>query len=161
MSTLYDITGEFLELYELMTDPDCDEDAIQGSLESLVGELEVKAGGYSKVIKTLEMEQKAAEDVAKAFTEKATVRKNHIKRMKDALLHAMDVAGLNQVAAGDFTIRIQKNGGKEPLKITGDVPDNMMRVIMEPDNDRIREYLSEHEADWAHLEERGRHIVIK
>jgi hypothetical protein len=161
MSTLFGITDKFFDLYELMTDPEADEEALQGSLEVLTGELEVKAEGYTKVIKTLEMEQKAAEEVAKTFTEKATVRKNNIKRMKEALHHAMDVAGLKEVPAGEFTIKIQKNGGKEPLKITGDVPDSMMRIIMEPDNERIREYLADHEADWAHLEERGSHIVIK
>ena len=60
-----------------------------------------------------------------------------------------------------FTFKIQKNGGMQPLKIDGEVPQNMTKVIVEPDNDKIREFLKENTCDWAHLEERGSHIVIK
>ena len=59
-----------------------------------------------------------------------------------------------------FTFKIQKNGGMQPLKIDGEVPQNMTKVIVEPDNDKIREFLKENTCDWAHLEERGSHIVI-
>ena len=98
------------------------------------------------------------------FKQKATVRKNNIKRMKEALCAAMIATGHDDKAglsAGDFTLKVQNNGGVQPLKITGDVPPSMMKVIYEPDNERIREYLKENNADWAHLEERGRHLAIK
>ena len=95
------------------------------------------------------------------FADKAKVRENHIKRMKEALKMAMETAGTDQIAAGAFTIKLQKNGGLQPLKITGEVPDNMTKVIVEPDTDRIREFLKDNECEWAHLEERGKHIVIK
>ena len=45
--------------------------------------------------------------------------------------------------------------------VDGDVPENMTKVIVEPDTDRIREFLKDNECEWAHLEERGKHIVIK
>ena len=161
MGTLFDITAEFQQLYELATDPDCDEELFQGTLEALTGELEVKASGYTNVIKQLEMEAKQADEISKMFADKKKVRENHIKRMKEALKYAMETAGLEKIAADPFTIKIQKNGGLQPLKITGDIPPEMMRVIYEPDNDRIREFLAENEAEWGHLEERGTHIVIK
>ena len=162
MSTLYEITQEFALLYDMATDPECDEEAFAGSLEALTGELEMKSSGYVSVIKQLEMEQKQAEEVSKAFAEKAKVRKNHIQRMKDAMKFAMETADLKSIEAGAYTVKIQNNGGKEPLKITGDVPDNMMHVILEPDNEKIREYVMEHtDCEWAHLEPRGTHIVIR
>lgn len=161
MGTLFDITEEFEALYEMGADPECDEEAFQGTLESLMGEIEVKGCGYTQVIKQLEMEQKQAEEVSKMFADKATVRKNHIKRMKEALKMAMETIGADEIPAGVFTIKLQKNGGLQPLKITGDVPQNMTKVIVEPDNDKIREFLKDNECEWAHLEERGKHIVIK
>lgn len=161
MGTLFDITEEFRALYEMGADPECDEEAFQGTLESLMGEIEIKGCGYTQVIKQLEMEQKQAEEVSKMFADKANVRKNHIKRMKDALKMAMETIGTDQIMAGAFTIKLQKNGGLQPLKITGDVPQNMTKVIVEPDNDKIREFLKDNECEWAHLEERGKHIVIK
>ena len=162
MATLFEITQEFELLYEMGADPDCDEEAFEGTLEALTGELEVKAKGYVAVMKQLEMEQKQAEEVSKAFAEKAKTRKNHITRMKDALKMAMETADLKSIEAGAFTVKIAGNGGKEPLKITGDVPDNMMRIVMEPDTEKIRDYVTEHpECEWAHIEPRGTHIVIK
>lgn len=161
MGTLFDITEDFRSLYELATDPECDEQVFQDTLEGLMGELEIKSCGYVNVIKQLDMEAKQAKEVSQMFADKAKVRENHIKRMKEALKMAMETAGTDQIAAGAFTIKLQKNGGLQPLKITGEVPDNMTKVIVEPDTDRIREYLKDNECEWAHLEERGKHIVIK
>lgn len=159
--TLFDIVGEFHELYELATDPEVDPQILADSLESVQGQLEVKASGYVQVIKQLEMEAKQADEVAKAFNEKKKIRENNIKRLKEALKGAMEATGQSQVAAGDFTIKLQKNGGLAPLTITGEVPQNMTKVIVEPDGDKIREFLKNNECEWARLEERGMHIVIK
>lgn len=161
MGTLFDITEDFRALYELATDPECDEEVFEGTLEGLMGELEVKSCGYANVMKQLDMEAKQAKEVSKMFADKAKVRENHIKRMKEALQNAMEVAGTDSLAAGAFTIKLQKNGGLQPLIITGEVPQNMTKVIVEPDNEKIREFLKDNEVEWAHLEERGKHVVIK
>lgn len=160
--TIFEIVGQYQAIYNMMTDPECEWDEIMPVIDALDGQLADKARGYVHVIKQIEMEQKQAEELSKAFAEKAAVRKNNVKRLKETILNAMQMSGLSSVDAGEFTIKVQKNGGKEPLKITGEVPDNMMKVIYEPDNDRIREYLTENpDCEWAHLEERGQHIVIR
>lgn len=160
--TLFDIVGEFLELYNMATSEEVEaEEAFIDTLESLKGELETKSSGYVAVINRLEAEQAKAEEIAKAYSAVAKSRKNAIKRMKDTLLLAMDSLDKTEMPAGDLTIKIKKNGGLQPLVIDGDVPDNMTRVIVEPDNDKIRNFLKDNECEWAHLEERGRHIEIK
>jgi hypothetical protein len=161
MSTLFSLKEEFLALYELAVAED-DEQAFLDTLESLKGELEVKAGGYTHVIKQLEMEVGECDKVVAAFKHKKEVRENHIKRMKQALMEAMDVAGVDSIPAGEYTLKIQKNGGLQPLKIDGDVPDSFTKIIVEPDNDKIRQALKNgKELGFAHLEERGRHLNIK
>ena len=163
MGTLFDIQGEFQQLYELATDPEMDEQIFADTLEALVGELEVKGRGYVQVIKQLDMEAKQAKEISQQFAAKQKTRENNIKRMKDALKAAMETAQIEKLEAEPFTIKIQKNGGLQPLVIDDmdAVPDNMMKVIVEPDNDKIRAFLAENEAEWGHLEERGTHIVIK
>ena len=161
MGSIFDIQGEMQELYLMGTDPDIDPQVFADTLEALKGELEIKSCGYVQVIKQMDMEAKQAEEVSKAFAEKAKVRKNNIKRMKDTLQWVMETQGLKEMPAGAWTIKLQKNGGVAPLEITGEVPQNMTKVIVEPDNDKIREYLKDNECDWAHLGERGQHIVIK
>lgn len=165
MGTLFEITNEFQALYEFATTAELgelDEQAYADTLNGLIGELEIKSAGYVAVINQLDMEQKKAEELAKAFKEKADVRKNNIKRLKDALKWAMINTGQKEITAGDFIIKLQNNGGKAPLKITGAVPDNFKRIIYEDDTELIRKRLEEgEELDFAHLEERGKHIVIK
>ena len=165
MGTLFEITNEFQALYEFATTAELgelDEQAYADTLNGLIGELEIKSAGYVAVINQLDMEQKKAEELAKAFKEKADVRKNNIKRLKDALKWAMINTGQKEITAGDFTIKLQNNGGKAPLKITGAVPDNFKRIIYEVDTELIRKRLEVgEELDFAHLEERGKHIVIK
>lgn len=164
MNSLYSLTNEAKKLYELATDPDTDPEVFQDTLEGLMGEIEIKASGYAYVLRMLDMETKEAEEVSKMFADKAKVRKNNIKRMKETLMYAMTKLNKTELAAGDFTFKIQKNGGIQPLKIDGEVPDNMTKVIIEPDNDKIREFLKDipgQKCEWAHLEGRGQHIVIK
>ena len=161
-ATLFDIVGEFQDLYELATSEEIEsEEAFIDTLESLKGELEAKSSGYVAVINRLDMEQKKADEIVKRYQALRDSRKNAIKRMKDTLMMAMDSLDRTEMPAGDLTIKIKKNGGVQPLVINGVVPDNMNKVIVEPDNEKIRAFLKENECDWAYLEERGRHIEIK
>lgn len=162
-TTLFDIIGEYQQLYELATsEEEQAEQVFIDTLESIKGELDIKSAGYVAVINRLEAEMAKADEVAKAYASVAKSRKNAIKRMKDTLLYAMDVMDVTEMSAGDLTIKIKKNGGMQPLVIDGDVPDSLTKVTIEPDNDKIRAYLKEHDdCEFAHLEERGRHIEIK
>lgn len=159
--TLFEIVDDYQNLYELATDPDTDPEVFNDTLEAIKGALEVKSGGYVNVIKQLEMEAKQADEVSEMFKAKAEVRKNNIKRMKEMLKSALEATNQESLTAGAYTIKLQKNGGVQPLVIDGDVPQNMTKIVVEPDNAKIREYLKDHSCEWAHLEERGKHIVIK
>ena len=163
MGTLYEITNELEMLYEMATDPDCDPQVLTDTIEGVMGELESKASSCVYVMKQLEMEQEKAEAVSKEFSDKAKVRANSLKRIKESILLTMDRLGLKELEAGDYTIKIQKNGGKEPLVLDHPeaVPDNLTKVTIEPDKEKIREYLKDNSVTWAHIEPRGRHISIK
>lgn len=162
--TLFDIKGEFFRLYELAVqndDPECEE-AFNNALDDLKTDLAGKSAGYVHVIKQLDMEADECDKVIEAFKAKKEARKNHIAKMKNALLDAMDAAQLTELKAGEYTLKIAKNGGKQPLVIDSTVPDNYMKIKYEPDNDLIRTAIEEgKEINFAHLEERGRHLNIK
>ena len=162
MSTLFELTNEFSELYSMLTDPEADLQCVNDTLDAVKGEIEIKASGYVAVLQQMEMEQQKADELAKAFKAKADIRKNSIKRLKDAMKWAMLEMKTDKIDAGDFTIKLQKNGGKQPLQIIGEVPDNFKRIIYEDDTELIRKHLEDGEKlDFAYLEERGSHVVIK
>ena len=54
MAALYELTGEFLQLMDMLEDEECDEQCIMDTLESIEYEIEDKADGYAKIIKSLE-----------------------------------------------------------------------------------------------------------
>ena len=161
MGTLFELTNECLELYNLAED---DEQAFLDTLESLQGEIAQKASSYVDLIDTLDMEAKAAEQKCNLFKARMEARKNAVKRLKNALLTAMQMLDVKEMQAGDYKLKIAKNGGLQPLKITGDVPDNMTKVTVEPDNEKIRAFLKEqpdNACEWAELQDRGVHLTIK
>lgn len=163
-NTLFDIVGEFQQLYDMaVSEEEQSEQVFIDTLDSLKGELETKSCGYVAVLNKLEMEQKKADEIVKTYQAVSRSRKNSIKRMKDTLMYAMDGLGKTEIPAGDFTIKIKNNGGVQPMVIDlpDQVPDNMTKITVEPDGDKIRAFLKENECEWAHLEERGRHIEVK
>ena len=162
MSTLFELTDEFQWLHEMAADPEVDPDVFSDTLEALTGELEVKGRGYVSVIKQLEMEAKQAKEISQQFADKQKTRENHIKQMKEALLFAMTKIGMDQIEAGEWTIKVQKNGGLQPMVIDGEVPENFKRITIDDDKEKIRKALENGEKlDFVRLEERGKHICIK
>lgn len=163
MATLYELSAEFQQLYEIAQDDD-DPKALIDTLQGMMAEVETKAEGYALVMKQLDMEIKQADEEMRFWKAKKEARENNVKRMKNALLQAMETMQIKELPAGKFTFKIHKNGGKAPMEITGEVPDNMTKVIVEPDNDKIRDYLESQpgqRCEWAMLRERGNHVVIK
>jgi hypothetical protein len=162
MATLYELRDEYLELLSMMEDPDVDPQTLADTMEGIEGELEDKAESYCVVMKELEAEK------AKWDTEEARAARfsntigNNIARMKQALMASMQAIGKTKIQTEHFKLGVQKNGGIQPLKITGDVPDAFMVMEPKPDTKRIREALEEgFELDWAHLEERGVHLSVR
>lgn len=167
--TLYNITGDYLELLNMLEDTELDEETLLDTLEGIWGELETKAEGYGMVIRQLEAdakrtraEQKYFEDEAEFYKHRADCIENATKRIKARMCKAMDDADLKQIKSERFTFSVAGNGGKQPLIIDGDVPSFYMRVVYEPDKELIREALEKGvQLDFAHLEPRGKHLNIK
>lgn len=165
MATLYEIVQEDRYLTSLLADPSIDEQVIKDTLEGITTELELKVESYIKVMRNLEADMKAFEEEAKFYSEKASTIKNNIKRLKDTLCNAMITTGHDDkegLKAGNFVLKVAGNGGKQPLVIDGEVPDNYTRIIVEADTEKIRTALESGEVlPFAHLEPRGKHLSIK
>jgi hypothetical protein len=163
MSNLFDIVGEFNELYEMATsEEEQAEQVFIDTLDSLKGELTEKAAGYVSVMNRLDMEMKKAEEIEKRYKAIKESRKNAIQRMKDACMWACENLNVTEIDAGDMTIKVKNNGGQLPIIIEGEVPQNLCKVTIEPDKALIREYLKDHpECEFARIGERGKHIEVK
>lgn len=48
--TLFELTGQFMQLWDMIDDQEIDDDVILDTLEGIDGEIEIKADGYAKVL---------------------------------------------------------------------------------------------------------------
>ena len=61
MGTLYELTGEYLALSDMLMDDEVDEQTVLDTLEGVKGEIEIKAEGYVKVLRSIESQAEAYE----------------------------------------------------------------------------------------------------
>lgn len=104
MASLYEMTAQASQLYELLQSEMIDEQTFNDTLEAIgTGE---KVEGYCQVIKELQgdFDKFKAESDRLAARMKTTT--NAINRMKDSLLTFLKVSGQNKVKAGTFTVSI-------------------------------------------------------
>lgn len=172
MSSLYELTGEYLDLMEMLEDPDIDPEVVNDTLEAIKGEIEIKAEGYIAIIKEFEAREKVFDQEMKEWRHKKEVASNAKERLKQALFEALVATGHDDKAGldtGKHVLKIVGNGGLQPLKIdipAEELPPIFQKVTITADTEKIRGMLAKGEEitkeyPWAHLEPRGRRLSIK
>ncbi len=164
MSTLYEITGDYLHLLEMLEEEEenIDPQAFADTLEGIEGEFEIKADGYARVLKELAAEAGKYDAEIQRMTARRDSLNNRSKMLKQHLYEGMKATRKTKFKTDLFSFGIQKNGGLQPMEIVPDmdIPDEYCRK--EPDNMKIREALKNGaELPFAVLKERGDHLVIR
>lgn len=162
MSTLYELTGDYLRLLEMMSEEDVDPQVLADTMEGIDGEFEMKAESYAKIIKELESELEKFRRESERLTARKISIENNIDRLKQHLFASMKATGKLKFKTDLFSFGIQKNGGRKPMRILDDVtiPKEFCRTI--PDNTKIRESLEAGNVlPFAVLEEAGEHLRIR
>lgn len=102
---------------------------------------------------------KALKDEEQRLSGRRKALEERQKWLKDTLEANMRYTGKMKFKTPLFSFSIQKNGGLEPLVITGELEDIPGRYLIQqppiPDNMKIRKLLEEQPVEWAHLEPRG------
>ncbi len=162
MTSLYELTEDYKKILELMYDGDMDEDTLKDTLELVEFEIEEKAENYAKIIKMLEGDATILKNEAERLILKKERLEKRIRLMKDSLKATMVVTGKRKIKTPLFVISIAKNGGLQPIEITGTVPDEF-KITPEPipNNEAIRQALQSGPLPWAKLKERGEHLNIR
>lgn len=166
MSTLYEITGEYLDLLEMLEEEgDLDQQVFQDTLDGIDGEFEEKADGYARVLKELYAEAEKFKCEIERMTAKMDAINNKSARLKQHLYDSMKAINKPKFKTDLFSFNIRKNGGLQPMEILpdvdiADIPDEY--CLKKPDNTKIREALKNGvELSFAKLKERGEHLVIR
>ena len=108
MATLYELTGQYLELLEI-AEEEGDATVVIDTLEAIEGEIEDKADGYAKVLKELTGKINMLDDEIERLQGMKKVIKNNMDRIKNSLEKSMVVTGKKKFKTALFSFGIQKN----------------------------------------------------
>lgn len=108
MATIYELTEKWLKVKEL-AEEGADEEAVANALEDIGGEIEEKADGYARVIKSLEAEAAAIKSETERLTARKATLENSTKRLKKRLKEAMEACEKTKFKTLLFSFGIQKN----------------------------------------------------
>ena len=165
MSTLYELQGEYLQLLNMLEDPEIEDQIVLDTLEGIDYELEVKAENYAKIIRELEGTVEVIKAEKKRLSDKQSKFEDNIKKLKDNLQEAMTATGKTKFKTDLFSFAIQKNGGALPVIVdvdTAELPDDLVIITEKPDLKAIAKYLEkEPDCKYAHYGERGESLRIK
>ena len=92
-TSLFDLTGDWLKLYDMADDPELDADAFFDTMEGIEGAIEDKADKYAFICTRLAGEAELCKKQAAAFKAKVEAKENAVKRLKEGLLKSMQLTG--------------------------------------------------------------------
>ena len=164
---LYELAAGFNALFDLVLDESMDLQLLEEGLHSIECELEEKCAGGIALIKSLEAYAEAYRKEEKRFEAQRQMLENRIKRIKEWYRQNLDAMGKTKVPTQYGVMSVQKNGGKQPLKIDDAalIPEVYLTTVpehKEVNREALYEALSSgREVPGAHLEARGRSLRIK
>jgi hypothetical protein len=162
MSTLYELTNDYLTLLDMAEDPDIDPQAFADTLEALGGELEMKADGYARVMKELEGRAATMRFESKRLENGYKTIERNIDRMKHALQDSMIATDKRKFKTDLFSFSIRKN----PPSIVIDRETSIPPEFLIPQDPKIDKKAIKAAIDrgdditFAHLEQ-GESLIIR
>lgn len=166
MATLYELTGQYLQLLELAEDPDADPEALTDTLEALGGEIEEKADAYACVLAQMDGDEAALEHEHDRIAKRINTLRNNKDRIKEHLFNSMKATGKTKFKTLRFSFGIRKAGTRPVIIREGvvpqDVPLQYRKVNVAFDKAYIRDMLKDGvELSWAELGEASEYLSIK
>ncbi len=155
MATLYELKGAWEQVYGMACDGEIDIDVTIDTLEAIEGEIEDKADGYAKLLRSLGSDVAALKEEEKRIADRRRAIENKAEAIKKRLQEVMEETGKVKFATQLFSFNIQKN----PPSVVIDNPDEVPQIYLVPqepkaDKKMILELLKGGEQpSWAHLEQ--------
>lgn len=137
MATLYELTGQFLDIYNM----ELDDETKLDTLDSIdwKTDYENKVENYIKVIKNTEADVEARKNEIKRLTELNRADKRKIERMEENLKESMVVTGHEQVDTTLFKVSFRKSEAVEVDDLL--LPEAYKVATYKPDKKRLKEDL--------------------
>ena len=137
MATLYELTGQFLDIYNM----DLDDETKLDTLDSIdwQTDYEEKVENYIKVIKNIESDVEARKAEIKRLTELNKADEKKKDHLKETLSTSMQLTGHERVDTPLFKVSFRKSQAVEVDELV--LPNSYKVVTLKPDKKRLKEDL--------------------
>jgi len=137
MATLYELTGQFLEIYNL----ELDEETKLDTLDSIdwQTDYEEKVENYIKVMKNLEADIEARKNEIKRLTDLNKADEKKKDHLKETLSASMSLTGHERVDTPMFKVSFRKSQAVEVDELV--LPESYKVATWKPDKKRLKEDL--------------------
>ena len=137
MSTLYELTGQYLEIYNL----DMDDETKQDTLDSIdwAEDYENKVENYVKVIKNLDADMEVRKNEIERLRKLNDADNRKKERMKEAVKESMELTGHDRVDTPLFKVSFRKSEAVEVDDLL--LPESYKVATYKPDKKRLKEDL--------------------
>ncbi len=125
--SLYQIADEYLRDLDRLNEADLDDQTFADTLESLGGELEVKATNVAMFIRNLEANAEAIKAAEAAMTARRKALENKVERIKTYLLGNMLRTGITKIECPYFKLSVVDNPESVVIDSLASVPAEFMR----------------------------------
>lgn len=137
MATLYELTGQFLDIYNM----ELDEETKLDTLDSIdwQHDYEEKVENYIKAIKNTEADMEARKNESDRLLELNKKDKRKVERMKEVLKDSMALTGHERVDTPLFKVSFRKSEAVEVDDLL--LPEAYKVATYKPDKKRLKEDL--------------------
>jgi hypothetical protein len=125
--TLYELAHDYRAAADKLADLELDDQTITDTLESLSGDLEVKATNTAMFIRNIEASAAAIKEAESHMAARRKALENRAARIKDYLLANMMVAGVQKIECPYFKLAVRENPPAVEVYEPGLIPAEFMR----------------------------------
>lgn len=140
MSTLYELTGIYQDIYQMDIDDETKADTLEAMdwNEDFINKVE----GYVKVIKNLDGDEATVDAEIKRLQDRKKTIQNKKKKLKDNLQTAMELTGNEKVKTALFSVSVSNT--KASVIVEEDrLPKKYMVITTKPDKKTLYDLLKE------------------
>ena len=127
MTAMYELAVQFRQAAQQLGDLDLPDEVIQDTLESLSGDLELKASNVALFARNLAATAEAIKQAEAGMAARRIAIENRVKRLKDYLLNCMELAGVRKIEGPYLRLAIRDNPAGVDVLDAAQVPFEYMR----------------------------------
>jgi hypothetical protein len=109
MANLFDLTADYLQILDMMDDPELDQQTLADTMEGIEGALEDKFDRYVYVAKQEQGDIDVLNETIKQLQERKKSKEENLKKLKKVMTDVMNVTGKIKFKTAQHSYWVQKN----------------------------------------------------